>query len=77
LNLVLLKGITVEGMEIRTFMGDHPEESARDLRELADMLANGAVCPYIGARFPLHDAAQALRYVADRKALGKVIIDIE
>jgi NADPH:quinone reductase len=76
LNLVLLKGITIEGMEIRTFMGDHPDDSARDLRELADMLATGAVRPYIGARFPLRDAAAALRYVADRKALGKVIIDI-
>ena len=76
LNLVLLKGITVEGMEIRTFMGDHPEESARDLRELHDMLATGAVRPYIGARFPLRDAALALRHVADRKALGKVIIDV-
>ncbi|CAN5325633.1 NADPH:quinone oxidoreductase family protein [soil metagenome] len=77
LNLVLLKGITVEGMEIRTFMGDHPEEAARDLQELQDMLATGAVRPYIGARFPLKDAALALRYVADRKALGKVIVDID
>ena len=76
LNLVLLKGITIEGMEIRTFMGDHPEEAARDLRELQGMLATGAVRPYIGARFPLRDAAVALRYVADRKALGKVIIDV-
>jgi NADPH:quinone reductase len=76
LNLVLLKGITVEGMEIRTFMGDHPEEAARDLGELQDMLATGAVRPYIGARFPLRDAAVALRYVADRKALGKIVIDV-
>ncbi len=76
LNLVLLKGITVEGMEIRTFMGDHPREAERDLRELQEMLASGAIRPYIGARFPLHDAALALRHVADRKALGKVVIDI-
>ncbi|MCV7228997.1 NADPH:quinone oxidoreductase family protein [Mycolicibacterium komossense] len=76
LNLVLLKGINVEGMEIRTFMGDHPQEAARDLQELQGMLASGAVSPHIGARFPLSDAALALRHVADRKALGKVIIDI-
>jgi NADPH2:quinone reductase len=77
LNLVLLKGITVQGMEIRTFMGDHPDAAARDVAELGRLLATGAVRPYIGARFPLRDAAQALRHVADRKALGKVIIDIE
>lgn len=76
LNLVLLKGITVRGMEIRTFHGDHPETAARDDAELAELFASGAVRPYIGARFPLHEAALALRHVADRKALGKVIIDI-
>jgi NADPH:quinone reductase len=76
LNLVLLKGITLQGMEIRTFMGDHPQEAERDMRELADMLASGTVRPHIGARFPLRDAAVALRHVADRKALGKVIIEV-
>jgi NADPH:quinone reductase-like Zn-dependent oxidoreductase len=31
---------------------------------------------HIGARFPLQDAAAALRHVADRRALGKVVIDV-
>ena len=76
LNLVLLKGITICGMEIRTFVTDRPEDSARDMRELTQMFAAGAIRPYIGARFPLADAPTALRYVADRKAIGKVIIDV-
>lgn len=76
LNLVLLKGITVCGMEIRTFSGDRPNEAARDLRELSQMLAAGTIRPYIGARFPLSDTAAALRLVADRKVLGKVVIDV-
>ncbi len=76
LNLVLLKGITVRGMEIRTFMGDRPDDSARDMRELTEMFATGVIRPYIGARFPLADTAAALRLVADRKAVGKVVIDV-
>lgn len=76
LNLVLLKGITVRGMEIRTFMSDHPEDAARDMRELTQMFADGRVHPYIGARFRLAEAATALRYVAERKAVGKVVIDV-
>ena len=76
LNLVLLKGITVRGMEIRTFMGDRPDDSARDMRELTEMFATGVITPYIGARFPLADTAAALRLVADRKAVGKVVIDV-
>ncbi len=76
LNLVLLKGITVRGMEIRTFMSDRPDDAARDMHELSQMFAAGTVRPYIGARFPLSETAAALRHVADRKVLGKVVIDV-
>jgi NADPH:quinone reductase len=74
LNLVLLKDITIRGMEIRTFTADHPDDAARDIRELQQMFADGRIQPYIGARFPLTDAAKALRHVAERKAVGKVVI---
>ena len=71
LNLILLKDICVRGMEIRTFMTDRPDDAVRDLKELAQMFADGTVRPYIGARFPLSETAAALRHVADRKVLGK------
>jgi NADPH2:quinone reductase len=76
LNLVLLKGVTIRGMEIRTFTDDHPTEAARDLAELSHLFGSGAVRPFIGARFPLAETAAALRHVADRKALGKVVVDV-
>ena len=76
LNLILLKDICVRGMEIRTFMTDHPDEGARDMRELSEMFAGGTIRPYIGARFPLAETAAALRHLAGRKVLGKVVIDV-
>jgi len=76
LNLVLLKGISIRGMEIRTFMSDRPGDSARDMAELSQMFADGTIRPYIGARFPLSETAAALRHVAERKVLGKVVIDV-
>ena len=76
LNLILLKDICVRGMEIRTFMADRPDDAVRDLQELAQMFAAGTVRPYIGARFPLSETPAALRHVADRKVLGKVVIDV-
>jgi len=76
LNLVLLKGITVRGMEIRTFVSDRPDDSARDVAELSRMFAAGTIRPYIGARFPLAETPAALRQMAERKVLGKVVIDV-
>jgi NADPH:quinone reductase len=76
LNLVLLKDLYVRGMEIRTFASGYPDEAVRDDEELAQMFAAGIVRPYIGARFPLAETAAALRYVAERKVLGKVVIDV-
>jgi NADPH:quinone reductase len=76
LNLVLLKNICIRGMEIRTVFDDYPDDAERDIAELTQMFADGKVRPYIGARFPLAETAAALRYVAERKVLGKVVIDV-
>lgn len=76
LNLVLLKGVTIRGLEVRTFAQDAPEESRRDMAELLALFAEGQIAPHIGARFPLESVGAALRLVAGRSALGKVVIDV-
>ena len=42
----------------------------------SEMFASGRARPYIGARYPLAETAAALRLVAERKVLGKVVIDV-
>lgn len=74
LNLVLLKGVIVRGFDIRTFPEVAPERNARDRRELAELFASGQLRSYVSRVFPLDDIALALRHVADRQAVGKVII---
>lgn len=76
LNLVLLKGVHVLGFEFRSFATKAPAEADRNEDELMELLTSGRVVPHIGAAFGLDDAAAALRYVADGRAVGKVVLDI-
>ncbi len=75
LNLVLLKGVIVKGFEMRTFAEHAPEESRRDMAELTALFATGRVRPYVSEVFALDEVGAALRAVADRRALGKVVVD--
>jgi len=76
LNLVLLKGVQVLGFQFRDFALHAPDELRRNEAELLALLEQRRVSAHIGASFPLDDVAAALRYVADGKAIGKVVIDV-
>jgi NADPH2:quinone reductase len=76
LNLVLLKGVHILGFEFRGFTAHAAAEMQRNDEELLELLRMKRVLPYIGASFGLDEAAAALRYVGDGKAIGKVVLDI-
>ncbi len=74
LNLVLLKGVIIKGFEVRTFGQHAPEAAARDEHELMELVASGRIVPHISSTHTLEHAAAALRELADRRAVGKVLI---
>jgi NADPH2:quinone reductase len=76
LNLVLLKGVQILGFQMIDFITHAPAAAARDERALLELLATGRATPHVGARFALDDVAAALQYVADGRAVGKVVLDI-
>ena len=76
LNLVLLKGVHVVGFQIGTFARHAPEDHTRNEGELIELLASGRVLPHIDRTFDLEDVADALRYVADGRVIGKVVLDV-
>ncbi len=75
LNLVLLKGMIIKALDIRTFASNDPASAERDERELHELFAAGQVHPLVSERFTLDQTVSALRMVADRKAIGKVIVE--
>ena len=76
LNLVLLKGCEILGFQFVTFATHHPDELERNEGELLELFAAGKVSPYIGASFSLDETVDALRFVADGRAIGKVALEI-
>jgi NADPH2:quinone reductase len=76
LNLVLLKGSQILGFTMAGFSAHLAGEMARNDKELLELLASKRVLPHIGASFTLEESGAALRYVADGKAIGKVVIDV-
>jgi NADPH2:quinone reductase len=41
------------------------------------MYAAGKIKPFVSERFPLAKAADAIRHLASRKAMGKVVVTID
>lgn len=76
LNLVLLKGISIRGFEFRSFIKARPVEFARDRDELSALFASGQLRPRIDRTYPLSETPAALRSIAERRAVGKVLIDV-
>jgi len=75
LNIVLLKNITVRGLELRTWTQRLPEETARAREALTELVAQG-MRPAVSEVHELEDVVTALRRVADRVPTGKVVIRV-
>lgn len=76
LNLVLLKGIHILGFQLGDFASHRPDELHRNEGELLELVAAGRARPHVCASFGLGEAAAALRYVADGRAIGKVVLEL-
>jgi NADPH:quinone reductase-like Zn-dependent oxidoreductase len=51
-------------------------EPLEDLEALAALIEDGKVTPVVGRTYPLVDAAEAVRYLAEGHATGKVVVTV-
>jgi NADPH2:quinone reductase len=75
-NQTILKGISVVGVAYGMSAIIDPQANAEDFAQLFEWYGQGKVTPSIGHRFALADTADALRVLFERRALGKVIIEM-
>ncbi len=75
-NRLLLNNTEVVGAGWGASVMGKPELVRQVGDALDTMIAGGFVRPIVGARFPLDQAADALKLIDGRGALGKVVLDV-
>ena len=75
LNLPLVKGNSIVGVFWGRFAKEESERNHSNLETLMGLVEDKTLVPLIQKRFSLENGVEAMRWVADRKAIGKVIIN--
>ena len=74
LNLPLVKSASIIGVFWGAFLNRYPQVHAANMERLYGWYREGALNPEISRRFAFEDGAAAIRWVMDRRALGKVVL---
>ncbi len=74
LNLTLVKGNSIVGVFWGRHFLEQPEQNAANFERIMTWVADGTLRPLIQKSYGLDQAAEALRWVADRKAIGRVVV---
>ncbi|MFN5714386.1 MAG: NADPH:quinone oxidoreductase family protein, partial [Bradyrhizobium sp.] len=74
LNLALLKGCDIRGVFWGAWARQNPEKNRKNLEKLVQWTAEGKISSHVDRTFPLSQTAEALKVLAGRKAMGKVIL---
>jgi NADPH2:quinone reductase len=76
LNLALLKGATLVGVDIRQFGERQPAIAAINIARLFDLYAQGRVRPEVALTYPLERFAEAMNAAASGRLAGRVVVEI-
>lgn len=74
LNLVLLKGCDVRGVFWGSWTEREPEAHRANMADIVRWCAEGKLSAHVHASYPLEEAAQALKEIASRTVMGKVVL---
>jgi NADPH2:quinone reductase len=77
LNLALLKGCDIVGVFWGTWVAKNPKRHQESVAELLAMYTAGKIKPHVSGRFPLAKGADAIKHLASRQAMGKVVVTID
>ncbi|WP_332811065.1 NADPH:quinone oxidoreductase family protein [Sphingomonas sp.] len=76
LNLALLKGCDIRGVLWAGLMARDPERVREHVAQLFHWWSEGKIRPSIQHRFPLERGGEAIAWLSDRKAIGKIVVEV-
>lgn len=76
INLILLKGCQVVGVFYGSFSAREPAVNEENFGQLLRWFETGTLKPLVGASYPMEEYAAALRCLSERRAIGKVVLEI-
>ncbi|MGL4317877.1 MAG: NADPH:quinone oxidoreductase family protein [Pseudomonas sp.] len=75
-NLPLLKGAALIGVFWGSFAQRQPQDNAANFQQLFQWFSAGQIKPLVSQTFPLEKAAEAINHLGQRKAVGKVVVQV-
>jgi NADPH2:quinone reductase len=73
-NLALLKEASIVGVWFGTWSDKNPQEQVQNLEEIFKLVASGKLAPRVTESYALEHYVQAFNAIAERRALGKVVL---
>ena len=77
LNLTLLKNADVVGVFWGAAVARDQAQHMENVNELFGFYEAGKIKPFVSERFPLERAADAIKHLTSRKAMGKVVVTMD
>jgi len=77
LNLTLLKSCDVCGVFWGAFAARDPKANAAHVETLFKLWRQGMISPKVSATYSLERAGEAIRAIADRRVIGKLVVTID
>ncbi len=74
LNLVLLKSCDIRGVLWGSWIRREPKAQHALMTQIVDWCAQGKLSAHVHAVYPLAEIAAALKAIADRKVMGKIVL---
>ena len=62
------------GVFFGRFLIEEPDKAQKNFDRILDWLGEEKLRPHVQKRFSLEEGAEALRWVAERRAIGRVVV---